>query len=82
MKTKLLSILFIAVCTFNCTSNSQTNWLDSQVLTQGPAQNNSKSYILFDTSGQGNMTKIYNSGTNQIKFIVPINDTMIQIIPK
>ena len=38
--------------------------------------------MLFDNSGQGNMTKIYDSSANEIKFIVPINDSMIKIISK
>lgn len=81
MIKKNLSLLIGVFCIMYCSPSSTNNWLDSRVETQGPVQNNSKSYMLFDTNGQGNMTKIYDSGTNQVKFIIPINDTRIQIIP-
>lgn len=78
---KYINILLASFCFMYCSTNPTNNWLDSRVETQRSTQNNSNSYILFDTNGQGNMTKIYDSGTNQVKFIIPINDTRIQIIP-
>ena len=80
MKKNLTILCAIFYCMY-CSTSSQSNWLDKRVETQGPTQNNSKSYMLFDTNGSGNMTKIYDSSTNQIKFIVPINYSRIQIIP-
>ena len=38
--------------------------------------------MLFDNSGQGSMTKIYNTDTKQVQFIRTINDSYIQIIPR
>lgn len=81
MMQKIMCNFLTVFCFMYCSTSSTNNWLDSRVETQGPAQNNSNSYMLFDTNGQGNMTKIYDSNTNQVKFIIPINDTRIQIIP-
>lgn len=78
---KKIFIQFLLVCSFYTCQESNTNQLDKQIYLQGPSQNNSNSYILFDSSGQGNLTKIYNSNTNQIQYIIPINDSMIKIIP-
>ena len=81
MMQKIMNSLLIIFCFMYCSPSSTGNWLDNQVETQGPTQNNSKSYILFDTSGQGSMTKIYDQSTNQIRFIRQINNSRIQITP-
>ena len=80
IKKNLIIFSIVFYCMYYSTSPNN-NWLDKRVETQGPVQNNSKSYMLFDTNGQGSMTKIYDSSTNQIKYIIPINDTRIKIIP-
>lgn len=81
MIKKFTNSVVAIFCFMYCSTSPTNNWLDSRVETQGPTQNNSKSYMLFDTNGQGNMTKIYDYNTNQVKYIIPINDTRIQIIP-
>ena len=81
MKDKILSVILLT-CSLYCYPSTQPNQLVTDDKIQEPSQNNSKSYMLFDTSGQGNMTKIYDSSTNETKFIIPINDTMIKIIPR
>ena len=81
MKQKIISNIILVLCFMYSTTSSTSNWLDNQVETPRPAQNNSKSYLLFDNSGQGSMTKIYDQSSNQVKFIRQINDSRIQIIP-
>lgn len=66
----------------NYTGPSPTrNELVTQVQTQGPSQNNAKSYTLFDTNMQGTLQPIYDNSSGQLKFIEKINDSMIRILP-
>lgn len=81
IKDKILSVILLT-CSLYCYPSTQPNQLVTDNKTQRLDYNNSKTYLLFDNSGKGNMTKIYDSNTNEIKFIIPINDTMIQIIPR
>lgn len=79
---KIMSTLILLTCSLYCYPSTQPNQLVTDNKIQGSDYNNSKTYLLFDNSGKGNMTKIYDSSTNEMKFIIPINETMIRIIPR
>ena len=82
IKNKILSSLILLICSLYCYPSTQPNQLVNRDINYSTEQNKTNTYMLFDNSGQGNMTKIYDSSTNEIKFIVPINDSMIKIISK
>ena len=82
IKQKILSTLILLTCSLYCYPSTQPDQLVSQDTNYSTEQNNSKTYLLFDNSGQGNMTKIYDSSTNKMKFIIPINSSTIQIISR
>ena len=82
IKQKILSTLIILICSLYCYPSTQPDQLvkrDTNYLTK---QNKTNNYMLFDNSGQGSMTKIYNTDTGQVQFIRTINDSYIQIIPR
>ena len=82
IKQKILSTLILLTCSLYCYPSTQPDQLVSQDTNYSTEQNNSKTYLLFDNSGQGNMTKIYDSSTNKMKFIIPIYSSTIQIISR
>ena len=79
---KVVSALILLFCSLYCYPSTQPNQLVNRDINYSTEQNKTNTYMLFDNSGQGNMTKIYDSSTNEIKFVVPINDSMIKIISK
>lgn len=79
---KIVSALILLFCSLYYCQNTQQDPLVNRDINYSTEQNKTNTYMLFDNSGQGNMTKIYDSSTNEVKFIVPINDSMIKIISK
>ena len=82
IKQKILSTLIILTCSLYYYPSTQPDQLvnrDTNYLTK---QNKTNNYMLFDNSGQGSMTKIYNPDTGQVHFTRTINDNYIQIIPR
>lgn len=76
---KFLS-LFICCYLIYTGTNSLNNGLVNQVQNQGPSQNNSKMYILFDNNMQGTLHPIYDTKSGQIRYIEKVNDSMIRML--
>ena len=76
----LMMVLTCVITNYNCPSPTR-NELVTQVQTQGPSQNNAKSYTLFDMNMQGTLQPIYDNSSGQLKFIEKVNDSMIRILP-
>lgn len=77
---KILSILILLTCSLYYCQNTQQNQLVNRDTNYSTEQNKTNNYMLFNNSGQGSMTKIYNTDTGQIKFMRTINNSYIQII--
>ena len=82
IKNKILSALLILTCSLYCYPSTQPDQLVNRDTNYSIEQNKTNTYILFDNSGQGSMTKIYNTDTGQVQFIRTINDNYIRIIPR
>lgn len=82
IKQKILSTLILLTCSLYYCQNTQQDQLVNRDTNYSTEQNKTNTYMLFDNSGQGSMTKIYDSSTNEIKFIIPINSSTIQIISR
>lgn len=82
IKNKILSSLILLTCSLYYYPSTQPDQLANQDTNYSTEQNKTNTYILFDNSGQGSMTKIYNTDTGQIQFIRTINDNYMQIIPR
>lgn len=85
IKQKILSTLIILTCSLYYYPSTQPDQLvnrDTNYLTKQNKTNKSNNYMLFDNSGHGSMTKIYNTDTGKVQFIRTINDSYIQIIPR
>lgn len=77
---KILSTLILLTCSLYYCQNTQQNQLVNKDINYSTEQNKTNNYMLFNNSGQGSMTKIYNTDTGQIKFMRTINNSHIQII--
>lgn len=77
---KILSTLILLTCSLYYCQNTQQNQLVNKDINYSTEQNKTNNYMLFNNSGQGSMTKIYNTDTGQIKFMRTINNSYIQII--
>ena len=82
IKQKILSTLVLLTCLLNCYPSTQPDQLVNRDTNYSTEQNKTNTYMLFDNSGQGSLTKIYNTATGQVQFIRPINDSYIQIISR
>ena len=82
IKQKILSTLILLICSLYCYPSTQPNQLVNRDTNYSTEQNKTNTYMLFDNSGHGSMTKIYNTDTGQVQFIRTINDNYIQIIPR
>ena len=81
MIRKSISNILLAACFMCTTPSSTTNWLDTWIETPRPVENNSNSYMLFDNSGEGSMTKVYDQDAGRVKFIIPVGGSKFKIIP-
>ena len=79
---KIVSALILLFCSLYYCQNTQQDPLVNRDINYSTEQNKTNTYMLFDNSGQGSMTKIYNTDTGQVQFIRTINDNYIQIIPR
>lgn len=82
IKQKILSTLILLTCSLYCYPSTRPDQLVNRDTNYSTEQNKTNTYMLFDNSGQGSMTKIYNTDTGQVQFIRTINDNYIQIIPR
>jgi hypothetical protein len=82
IKQKILSTLILLTCSLYYCQNTQQDQLVNRDTNYSTEQKKTNTYMLFDNSGQGSMTKIYNTDTGQVQFIRTINDNYIQIIPR
>ena len=82
IKQKILSTLILLTCSLYYYPSTQPDQLVNKDTNYPTEQNKTNNYMLFDNSGQGSMTKIYNTDTGQVQFIRTINDSYIQIIPR
>ena len=82
IKQKILSTLILLTCSLYYCQNTQQDQLVNRDTNYSTEQNKTNTYMLFDNSGQGSMTKIYNTDTGKVQFIRTINDNYIQIIPR
>ena len=82
IKQKILSTLILLTCSLYCYPSTQPEQLVNRDTNYSTEQNKPNTYMLFDNSGKGSMTKIYNTDTDKVQFIRTINDSYIQIIPR
>lgn len=82
IKQKILLTLILLTCLLYCYPSTQPDQLVNRDTNYSAKQNKTNNYMLFDNSGQGSMTKVYNINTGQVQFIRAINDNYIQIIPR
>lgn len=80
IKQKILSTVILLTCSLYCYPSTQPNQLVNRDTNYSTEQTQMNTYVLFDNSGQGSITKFYNYNTNQVQFIRIINDNSAQII--
>ena len=82
MKQKILSAFIMLTCSLYYCQNTQHDQLVKHDTTYTAEENKTNNYMLFDNSGSGSMTKIYNTDTGEVQFIRTINSNFIQVIPR